>query len=158
MRPWDRFESKHAIGNSPNTVVDVSEGRSPVLWDSTPVEIGNDLHRPSKLTEDLLVGQSRRCGSAMMVVKALTVLMRPGVHGDMTSGLGGRLHAFGTGGQSRRERDRAKKTHFPRMLPPIIKCVALSDMLFFARKSFRAGDEALGPSSKFNYIIRRVVG
>ena len=43
--------------------------------------------------------------------------------------------------------DVPRRTHLPRMLPPIIKCVALSERWLSARNEYSVGDEAVGPSS-----------
>jgi hypothetical protein len=55
VRPWHGLEAKDALGDRSHSVVDITERRPPVFGDSTTVQIGNDLHSPSKLGEDTLV-------------------------------------------------------------------------------------------------------
>lgn len=47
MVPDDGFETEYTLGNSSDSVVDVSEWRSPESGDTTAVEVRDDLHGPS---------------------------------------------------------------------------------------------------------------
>jgi hypothetical protein len=78
--PNDGLETKDSLCNSPNSIIDISERRSPVSRNPSSVEVRDELHRPSEFTENILV----RHGSH--------ILMRPGVYGDMSTGIGTSLH------------------------------------------------------------------
>lgn len=53
--PYNGLESKDTLCDSPDSVIDVSERRSPVSGNSSSVEVGDELHCPSELTENILV-------------------------------------------------------------------------------------------------------
>lgn len=46
----------------------------------------------------------------------------------------------------------ATLTHFPRILPPIMKCVALAEAPFCSKKVYSWSLPAAGPSSNVSYI------
>lgn len=48
--------------------------------------------------------------------------------------------------------DVATLTHFPRILPPIMKCVALAEAPFCSKKVYSWSLPAAGPSSNVSYI------
>jgi hypothetical protein len=47
--------------------------------------------------------------------------------------------------------DMATSTHFPRILPPIMKCVALAEAPFCSKKVYSWSLPAAGPSSNVSY-------